>query len=210
MSTPLIDREQTSRPTPSDVRQSSYEIPANVRAKSSQLTAPAVSVPARKATRKATEANLNFEMPTMVDKKGRAVTDEKVAARRRWRTRVGNALMAVVVYSAVTFLTTGASTLAARVKLESSRNEGIGGIARSRAALASMDRRNQIGGTANGYLAGAELEQWATTVGFSDAPATRLATVAAPAATKPRDTASSTAPLIPSGPSVRVIRVAAR
>ena len=207
MSTPLIDREMTSRPASADVRPDSspIEIPANVRTKRSRLTANAVSVPSRKPS----ETNLNFEMPTMVDKKGRVVSENALAARRQRRAWLGNALIAAVVYSTITLLTAGTSTLAARVRLESTRNEGINAINRSRAALASMDRRNQVGGTANGYLAGGELEQWATTVGFSDSPSTMVAEVAAPTI-KRSVTLPSAAALVTSGPSVKVIRVAAR
>ena len=210
MSTPLIDRESTSHPTPSGVRQSpTFDIPKNVRSK------PATGRPAETKSRRATGNavnNLNFEMPNAVDKKGRPISDEAIAARRRFRTWAASAMMSLVVFSSVTFLAAGASTLAAKVRMESARNEGISAIGRSRTALASIDRRNRVGGRANGYLAGGELDQWATTVGFTDAPqrsSTALAT-RVPAGQKPRGKSASVASLVTSGPSVKVIRVAAR
>ncbi len=209
MSTPLIDRESTSRPTLSDIRQSpSFDVPKNVRTQPSGATSKRAGAGAGRSS----AANLNFEMPTAVDKKGRPISDAAIASRRRFRTGAASAMMAAVVFSSVTLLTAGASTLVARVRLESARNEGISAISRSRAALASIDRRTRVGGSANGYLAGGELDQWATTVGFTDAPRGASTALASrvPAVEKPRGKSSSVASLITSGPSVKVIRVAAR
>jgi len=209
MSTPLIDRESTSRPTSSDVRQSSsFDASRNVR---SMPSAAKTTQPKASAGR-SSAANFNFEMPQAVDRNGRPISDEAVANRRRFRAWAGSAMMAAVVFSSVTFITAGASTLVARVRLESARTEGISAISRNRAALASIDRRNRVGGTTNGYLAGGELEQWATTVGFTDAPqgsATALAS-RVPSAEKPRAKSTLVASLVTSGPYVKVIRVDAR
>jgi len=147
--------------------------------------------------------DVSFDMPTAYGRRGEVVPEASISARRQRLTWVGNMMVAVVAYAAITLVVFGASQLAARVKTEDSRVKGINAMNRSKMAIAAMDRATTLG------TSEVDLDRWASMVGFSDAPsAGQLASTvrSAPAA----QVTTKSAPLVPTGPSVRVVRVAAR
>ncbi len=148
--------------------------------------------------------DVSFEMPTAYGRKGEVVPEAAISARRQRLTWVGNALVAMVAYASITLVVFGASQLMARVKTEDSRVRGINAMNRSKMAIAAMDRTTTLG------TSDVDLDRWASMVGFSDAPsAGQLASTVRSAPATIQVTTKS-APLVPTGPSVRVVRVAAR